>query len=250
MINRKIVDHIADVNLPYTENSRRYLLNEGIDGKSIFVTGSPMPEVFEAYRNEISLSDVLTRLELDENKYIVVSAHREENIDDEDNFISLMSAINHIAEAYSVPVIFSTHPRTQKFISARDPLFHPLIRNAKPFGFFDYIKLQTSSLCVLSDSGTLSEESAILGFAAVQIRTSTERPEALDGGTIIIGGITASDIERATALAVSMKGSIANGTVPKDYSDANVSAKVVKIIQSYAHIVDINVWMKKQREPI
>jgi len=244
MINRKIVDHIADINLPYTENARRYLINEGIDGKTIFVTGSPMTEVLSKNRKKINDSNVLQRLELQEERYILVSAHREENIDNEENFISLMSGLNHIAEAYKVPVIFSTHPRSKKFIDKRNFQFHPLIRSHQPFGFLDYIKLQTFAMCVLSDSGTLSEESAILGFPGVLIRTSTERPEALDGGTVVIGGITGMEIEQAASIAIKMKQSGETGTVPSDYIDENVSVKVVKIIQSYTHIVNKNVWMK------
>ena len=246
MINRKIVDHIADINLPYTENARRYLLSEGIDGKTIFVTGSPMAEVIAANQNKVAASDVLTRLGLTNGGYILVSAHREENIDNEENFLSLMSAINHIAETYGVPLIYSTHPRTRKYIEARNFKFHLLVQNIEPFGFLDYIKLQSSAMCVLSDSGTLSEESAILGFPGVLIRTSTERPEALDGGTVVVGGITSKDITRAVALAISMRENDDVGTLPHDYMDKTVSVKVVKIIQSYTHIVNKTVWLKVQ----
>jgi UDP-N-acetylglucosamine 2-epimerase (non-hydrolysing) len=244
MINRKIVDHIADINLPYTENSRHYLLSEGIDGKTIFVTGSPMTEVLDTYANEIDNSDVITRLELEAGKYILVSAHREENIDHEENFLSLMSALNHMAEVYQVPVVYSTHPRSQKFIDAREFKFHPLVQNVEPLGVVEYNKLQKSALCVLSDSGTLSEESAILDFPGVLIRTSTERPEALDGGTIVVGGITGRDIEQAAALAIGMNRAEVKGTLAWDYEDTNVSTKVIKIIQSYTHIVNRNVWFK------
>jgi len=248
MINRKIVDHISDINLPYTENARRYLLSEGIDGKTIFVTGSPMTEVISVYKDEIESSRVLEELELEEGKYILVSAHREENIDHEQNFLSLMNALNHMAEVYQVPVIYSTHPRSEKFIEAREFKFHPLVRSVKPFGFFDYNKLQCLALCVLSDSGTLSEESAILNFPGVQIRTSTERPEALDGGTIVVGGISSKNMEQATELAIAMRKNRDEGSLPRDYVDKNVAAKVVKIIQSYTHIVNTNVWFKEERE--
>ena len=189
MINRKIVDHISDINLPYTEHSRRYLLSEGIDGKTIFVTGSPMREVLRDHMDQIQMSNILERLQLKKNKYILVSAHREENIDIEENFMNLMNAINHIAEKYQMPVIYSTHPRSKKFIEMRNFKFHSLVRNEKPFGFLDYNKLQMNAYCVLSDSGTLSEESAMLNFPGVLIRTSTERPEVLDKGTVVIGGI-------------------------------------------------------------
>ena len=244
MINRKLVDHIADINLPYTENARRYLLSEGIDGKTVFVTGSPMAEVLASCRDKIYTSDVVPRLGLNEGEYILVSAHREENIDNEENFLSLMNGLNHIAEIYKVPIIYSTHPRSKKFIEIRGFKFHPLIRSLEPFGFLDYVKLQSLSMCVLSDSGTLSEESAMLGFPGVLIRTSTERPEALDGGTVVVGGIKGKDIAQAVAVAIKMKEDGCVGTVPPDYSDENVSTKVVKIIQSYAHIVNKNVWMK------
>lgn len=245
MINRKIVDHISDINMPYTENSRRYLLSEGIDGKTIFVTGSPMREVLKDHMAEIEKSDVLDRLGLEKGKYILVSAHREENIDLEENFLSLMNAINHMAEVYQVPVIYSTHPRSMKFIRQRDFKFHPLVRSLTPFGFFDYNHLQMNSLVVLSDSGTLSEESAMLGFCGVLIRTSTERPEVLDKGTIVIGGITQDSVQQAAELAIAMQQNEEPRAMPMDYEDINVGAKVVKLIQSYTPIVNQTVWLKK-----
>ncbi|MCI5956046.1 MAG: UDP-N-acetylglucosamine 2-epimerase (non-hydrolyzing) [Clostridiales bacterium] len=245
MINRKIVDHISDINLPYTENSRRYLLSEGIDGKNIFVTGSPMREVLESHREQIDHSDVLERLGLEKGKYILVSAHREENIDLEQNFLSLMQAINHMAETYQLPVIYSTHPRSMKFIRQRNFTFHPLVRNVTPFGFFDYNHLQMNSLVVLSDSGTLSEESAMLGFCGVLIRTSTERPEVLDKGTVVIGGITQESVQQAAELAIAMQRNAEPRAMPSDYEDRNVSAKVVKLIQSYTPIVNQTVWLKR-----
>ena len=244
MINRKIVDHISDINLPYTEHSRRYLLSEGIDGKTIFVTGSPMREVLRDHEEQIEKSDVLERLHLGKNRYILLSAHREENIDNEENFMSLMNAVNHIAEKYQMPVIYSTHPRSQKYIDKRNFKFHPLVQNLKPFGFMDYNKLQKNAYCVLSDSGTLSEESAMLGFAGVLIRTSTERPEVLDKGTVVIGGITDKTIEQALELAVSMRDNNEEVVMAEDYADTNVSVKVVKLIQSYTDIVNRTVWGK------
>ena len=243
-INRKIVDHISDINLPYTEHSRRYLIAEGIRQEHIFVTGSPMREVLNEYMAKIDASNVLDTLNLEVGKYILVSAHREENIDNERNFMSLMGAINSIAEHYQLLVIYSTHPRSMKYIEQRKFQFHELVRNMKPFGFIDYNRLQKSSFCVLSDSGTLSEESAMLGFPAVLIRTSTERPEVLDKGTIVIGGIMESEILQAIELTRAM---IENGDVGKvvlDYTDDNVSTKVVKIIQSYAKIVNDVIWRK------
>ncbi len=244
MINRKIVDHISDVNLPYTEHGRRYLLAEGIDGKTIFVTGSPMREVLTDAMPQIEASDVLKRLSLEHGRYILVSAHREENIDIGENFISLMTAINHMAELYQVPVIYSTHPRSLKFIKQRQFRFHPLVQNIKPLGFFDYNHLQLHSLVVLSDSGTLSEESAMLNFCGVLIRTSTERPEVLDKGTVVIGGITKQSISQAVELAVAMHAVKEPRAMPADYADGNVSVKVVKIIQSYTPIVRQTVWLQ------
>ncbi len=180
----------------------------------------------------------------------MVSAHREENIDIEENFISLMTAINHMAESYQVPVIYSTHPRSLKFIKARQFKFHPLVQNVKPMGFFDYNHLQLHSLVVLSDSGTLSEESAMLDFCGVLIRTSTERPEALDKGTVLIGGITKKSIAQAAELAIAMRKAQEPRAMPADYADVNVSAKVVKIIQSYTPIVNQTVWLKSLNSSI
>jgi UDP-N-acetylglucosamine 2-epimerase (non-hydrolysing) len=244
MINRRVVDSISDINLPYTEHSRRYLLSEGIDGKTMFVTGSPMREVLEKYKDKIDKSDVLNELNLEKGKYILVSAHREENIDNEENFMSLMNGINEIAEKYQMPIIYSTHPRSMGFIEKRGFKFHPLVQNLKPFGFFDYNKLQMNSHCVLSDSGTLSEESAMLDFPGVLIRTSTERPEVLDKGTVVIGGITGDDVAQALDLAVSMYDHNEKVVMAEDYYDTNVSVKVVKIIQSYAKIVNMTTWRK------
>lgn len=245
MINRKIVDAISDINLPYTENSRRYLLSEGIDGKTMFVTGSPMPEVLHKHMDQIEKSDVLTQLGLEKGKYFLVSAHREENIDIEENFLSLMTALNNVAEHYQLPIVYSTHPRSRKWIEKRNFQFNPLIRNLEPFGFFDYNHLQMNAYCVLSDSGTLSEESAILNFPGVLLRTSTERPEALDAGSVVIGGITTESVEQAIDLSVSMFENKEPMGYPRDYADENVSIKVVKVIQSYTDIVRRTVWLEK-----
>lgn len=242
MTNRTIVDHIADINLPYTENSRRYLLSEGLDGKTIFVTGSPMREVLRDMEAKIAASPVLEDLGLAPKEYILLSAHREENIDDETAFLSLMEAVNRIAEQRQMTVLYSVHPRSRKFIEQRGFEFHPLVRLHEPFGFSDYVKLQQNAYCVLSDSGTLSEESAMLNFPAVLIRTSTERPEALDAGTIVVGGITGAEIEQAMDVAVGMAGAGAEVGTATDYEDTAVSTKVVKVIQSYAKIVNITTW--------
>ena len=243
-INRKIVDHISDINLPYTEHSRRYLLSEGFRKEHVFVTGSPLQEVLKKYIGKIESSKVLLENQLSKQQYIIVSAHREENIDNETNFLSLMSAINTIAERYQLPIIFSTHPRSKKHIETRKFVFHPLVKVLKPFGFFDYIHLQKNAFCVLSDSGTLSEESAMMNFPGVLIRTSTERPEVFDTGNVVIGGIKANEIEQAIELATTMFLNNEEVLLPKGYQDANVSVKVIKIIQSFTKIVNTEVWKK------
>lgn len=247
-INRKIVDHISDINLTYTEHSRRYLLSEGFRKDHIFVTGSPMQEVLQEHMEKIDNSKVLNELGLEEGKYILISAHREENIDQEANFLSLMTAINNIADRHGLPIIYSTHPRSKKFIEQRGFIFHPLVRSVKPFGFLDYNKLQKNSFCVLSDSGTLSEEGAIMGFTGILLRTSTERPEVLDKGTVIIGGINGNDIGQAIELARAMQENHESTVLAPDYLDANVSVKVIKLIQSYTKIVNRVVWGKSTNE--
>lgn len=240
--NRKIVDHISDINLPYTEHSRRYLLSEGIQKEHVFVTGSPMTEVLLKNKGNIEKSKALEHLELEKGKYFIVSAHREENIDNEQHFYSLMDAINAIAEMYGLPLIYSVHPRTRKWITNRNYTFHPLVRQLTPFGFFDYCRLQQDSYCVLSDSGTLSEESSILDFPAVLIRTSTERPEVLDKGGMIIAGNSRDDVLRAVTLCRTIWDDGKSSSPVSDYADINVSLKVVKIIESYAKIIRQNVW--------
>lgn len=244
MVNRTIVDRIADVNLPYTENSRRYLLSEGMDGKTIFVTGSPMHEVISKNIDKIFKSDILNHLNVEKDKYIVVSAHREENIDLDNNFIDLVESINAVAEKYQIPIIFSTHPRTMKTIKNRSIVFHPLVKNIKPLGFHDYVKLQANAMVVLSDSGTLTEESSILQFPAVLIRTSTERPEGLDAGTILLGGIKKREILAAIETVQLLKDKPA-AKLPLDYETCDVSTKVVRIIQSYIPVVNLTTWLKK-----
>jgi len=243
-INRKLVDHISDINLCYTEHSRRYLLSEGIRKDHVFVTGSPMPEVLYAHMDQINRSDALEKLGLTEDGYILVSAHREENIDNEQHFHSLVNALNSTAETYCMPVIYSTHPRSWKRIEDAGIRFNPLIRQLKPFGFFDYNRLQKSAYCVLSDSGTLSEESAILGFTGILIRNSTERPEVLDKGTVIIGGMTFDSICSSIELARAMKAANEPTVLASDYTDRNVSVKVAKIMQSYVPIVNEMIWRK------
>lgn len=243
-INRRIVDHISDINLPYTEHSRRYLLDEGIRREHIFVTGSPMPEVLFSNREKIEASGALEELGLAKEGYLLVSAHREENIDINNNFKSLVDSLNKIAEEFGLPVIYSTHPRSMKRIREENILFHPLIKNLEPFGFLGYNKLQQNAYCVLSDSGTLSEEASILTFPAVLIRTSTERPEVLDKGSMIIGGLQPDDIMRSVLLARETVLTSHERIKPYDYMDMNVSNKVVNIIESYTKIINRVVWFK------
>ena len=243
-INRRIVDHTSDVNLCYTEHARRYLNAEGIPKERTFVVGSPMAEVLKVNREKINNSKVLETLGLSKGRYILLSAHREENIDDEKNFMALMNAVNAMAETYDLPIIYSTHPRSKKFIDQRGFQFHMNVRNVKPFGFYDYNKLQQNAFCVVSDSGTLAEEASYFKFPAVSVRTSTERPEALDKGNLIIGCITTEQVLQAVDMAVEMSKRGELGENVPDYTDTNVSVKVVKIIQSYTALVNRIVWRK------
>lgn len=241
-INRKISDHISDINLTYTENSRRYLLSEGFRKDHVFVTGSPLKEVLLKYNDQILNSDVVSRLHLKDQQYIVVSAHREENIDLDNHFEILAQSLNQVAEKYKMPVIFSTHPRTKNRIEKNKIKFHSLISNVPPLGFFDYVKLQKKAFVVLSDSGTISEESAMMGFPAVSIRTSTERPEAIDAGTIVLGGITTDQMLNAIEITRGLFDE--NIELPREYEVTNTSARVIKSIQSYTSIIDKVIWDK------
>ncbi len=243
-INRKIVDHISDINLPYTEHSRRYLLSEGFRKEHIYVTGSPMHEVLMKNMEKIDQSRPLEKLGLEKGKYILVSAHREENIDIEKNFFKLMNGINMIAGHYNIPVIYSTHPRSMKKIEERNFKFNPLVKNLKPFGFFEYNKLQKNAYAVISDSGTLSEESSMLNFPGILIRTSTERPEVLDKGNMIIGGIEGGEIIQAIDMVRTYFEENSRYELPVDYRDINVADKVVRIILSYYKIIDKVIWGK------
>ena len=246
--NRRIVDIISDVNMAYSEQARTYLHECGLPKERTFVTGSPMAEVLRKHIDSIEKSDILQRLGLEEKKYILLSAHREENIDDERNFVSLFTSINKIAERYQLPVLYSCHPRSMKFLDARGFELNPLVKVHEPLGFIDYNKLQYSAFCVISDSGTLPEESSFYTsvgkpFPAVCIRTSTERPEAVDKGCFIIAGIDGREVEQAVETAVLMN---ENGDfgIPVPCYDDDVSTKVVKIIQSYTNIVNKMVWRK------
>ncbi len=244
-INRKISDHISDINLTYTEHSRRYLLSEGFRKDHVFVTGSPLFEVLTKHNAQINKSEVLQDLNLLKGEYFVVSTHREENIDLGENMVILSKSLNAVAEKYGKKIIFSTHPRTKKQIENKKIIFHPLIVNMPPFGFFDYISLQKNSYCVLSDSGTISEESAMMNFPAISLRTSTERPEAIDSGSIVLGGITKKEILNAISICLQTYNKD-NQNIPSEYSVNNVSSKIIRIIQSYTSIVNRTIWNKNE----
>jgi UDP-N-acetylglucosamine 2-epimerase len=243
-INRKISDHISDINIAYTEHSRRYLLSEGFRKDHVFVCGSPLREVLNKYKTNIDQSNIVDKLGLEKGRFIVVSAHREENIDIKNHFEMLCESLNAVANEYRLPIIFSTHPRTRKRIESKNISFHPLIQNVEPLGFFDYVALQKNAFIVLSDSGTISEESAMCGFPAVSIRTSTERPEAVDAGTIVLGGISKDEILNAIHVVSTMNASGEKGELPKEYDITNCSEKIIRLIQSYTSIVDDVIWNK------
>ena len=247
--NRRIVDHIADVNMCYSEHARRYLNSEGTAKERTYVTGSPMAEVLHRNLEKIESSDILTRLGLEKGRYILLSAHREENIDTEKNFTSLMNAVNAMAEKYDMPILYSCHPRSAKYIEKRAFVFDPRVKQHKPLGFHDYNNLQMNAFAVVSDSGTLPEESSFFlsvghPFPAVCIRTSTERPEALDKGNFILAGITEEQVLQAVDTAVEMNKNGDWGIPVPNYTDENVSVKVVKLIQSYTGVVNKMVWRK------
>jgi UDP-N-acetylglucosamine 2-epimerase (non-hydrolysing) len=241
---RRIVDVTSDVNLCYSEHARRYILDSGVKPEYTFVVGSPLAEVFKDCINDVENSKILDELHLEPNKYILLSAHREENIDIEANFFSLMNAINELAKIYDTPILYSCHPRSKNMITKRGFKFNEKVIQHSPLGFFDYNKLQQNAFCVVSDSGTVPEEAAFLGFPAVSIRTSTERPEAMDKGVFVIGSISSESVLQAVNLAVNMhkNGDVAC-SVPA-YNDENVSIKVVKLIQSYTGIINKMIWRK------
>ena len=243
---RRIIDVTSDVNLCYSENARKYILDSGVKSEYTYVVGSPMAEVLNNNIENINRSTVLQRLGLEAGNYILLSAHREENIDIEDNFISLMNAVNTMAATYDMPILYSCHPRSQKIIASRKFEFDRRIIKHEPLGFFDYNKLQQNAFCVVSDSGTLPEESAYFKFPAVSIRTSTERPEAMESGVFTIGSITAEQVLQAVDLAVNMHANGDDAEKVQAYSDDNVSIKIVKIIQSYTGIVNRMIWRKRE----
>lgn len=248
--NRRIVDIISDVNMCYSEHARRYLNASSVAKERTYVVGSPMAEVLHSNLDKIKTSNVLEKLGLEKGKYILLSAHREENIDTEKNFFSLMNAVNAMAEKYDMPILYSCHPRSKKFIEQRGFEFDKRVIQHEPLGFHDYNNLQMNAFCVVSDSGTLPEESSFFlsvgnSIPAVCIRTSTERPEALDKGNFILAGITTEQVLQAVDVAVEMNKNGELGIPVPNYTDENVSAKVVKLIQSYTGVVNKMVWRKE-----
>ena len=239
-INRKIVDHISDINLTYTENARKYLLMEGIRKDFIFNVGSPMKEILNSYKKQISKSEILEKLKIIKNEYIVVSVHREENLDISDNFSNILDAIDEVSSKNDKQIIFSTHPRTRKKLEEMKRDKNSKINYIKPLGFFDYIFLQLNAFVTLSDSGTLAEEASLLKFPSVSLRNSTERPEAIDSGSLILGSVDKTNIINSINLALNLK----NIIEPADYNSPNCSEKVIKIIQGYTSIVNSEVWKK------
>ncbi|WP_241301522.1 non-hydrolyzing UDP-N-acetylglucosamine 2-epimerase [Burkholderia stabilis] len=245
-LNRKVLDHLSDINLVLTEHARRYLIAEGIPQDRIIKSGSHMAEVLEHFKHEIESATALEKLGLEERKYFVVSAHREENVDSEENLRSLVATLDALAAKYGFPVIVSTHPRTQKRMAALDlKPASPLVRYLKPFGFFDYVKLQQKATCVLSDSGTITEESALLNFPAVTIRNSHERPEGMDQGTLVMCGLQADYVLDAVGI-VTAQWAEAGDTYrpPADYVAENVSQKILRIVLSYTRFVNQRVWFQ------
>jgi UDP-N-acetylglucosamine 2-epimerase len=243
--NRKIVDHTADINLTYSTIARDYLLREGLSPDCVIKTGSPMFEVLTYYRPQIEVSDILTRLGIEAEKYFVVSAHREENIESPKAFAKLVEVLNALAEDHNIPVIVSTHPRTQKRIDATNTKFHPMVRLMKPLGFHDYVKLQLSARAVLSDSGTINEESSILNFPALNLREAHERPEGMEETAVMMVGLDVDRVRQALViLATQHRGKDRGLRLVEDYSVPNVSDKVVRIIHSYTDYVNRVVWKK------
>jgi UDP-N-acetylglucosamine 2-epimerase len=245
-LNRKVLDHLSDINFPLTEHARRYLLSEGIKPDTVIKPGSPMKEILDYHSKEIMESNVLKKLKLEKNKYFIVSTHREENVDSEENFNDLLDSLNAIAEKYLFPVIVSTHPRTKiKLESLNRTDLNPLIQFLKPLGFFDYNKMQQNAYCVISDSGTISEESSIMNFPAITIRQAHERPEGMDEGTLIMTGLKKDRILQSIEIVVSQSAYEKRPTrIVYDYNVDNFSIKVVRAIISYIDYVNRTVWKK------
>lgn len=246
-INRKIVDHLADINLPYTQIAKQYLKDEGFPVDQIIVTGSPMREVLNYYSEKIRNSNILTALNIDNNKYFIVSCHREENVDKPENLISILTALNRLCELYNYPIIFSTHPRTRQRIENLGIELNDKIQFEKPFGFIDYIKLQIHAACVISDSGTITEETSILNLKSVNLRNAHERPEGVEKMTVIMSGLREEDIIDSVKLSMMIcEDRIKDNYIQlvEDYAETDVSSKIVGIIQSYTHYINRKVWKK------
>ena len=247
-INRKIVDHLSDINMPLTEHARRYLLAEGLRPETVIKIGSPMKEILNHYRPRIDASDVLTRLGLKRRDYFVVSAHREENVDSPENFNDLLDSLVGIAEHYNRRIIVSTHPRTRKKLEAGGRKLDARIEFLKPLGFSDYVKLQLDAFCVISDSGTISEESSILNFPAIMVRQAHERPEGMDEGTLIMSGLRRSAVlDAIKTVTTQWQDSGQSFRTVADYDVSNVSKKVVRIVMSYVDYINRTVWHKAPR---
>lgn len=245
-INRKIVDHISDINLPYSRIAREYLLKEGLPADRVIKTGSPMLEVLAHYEKKISKSKILSKLKLKAQDYFVVSAHREENVDSEINLAKLAGILDHLARTYDKPVIVSTHPRTKNRIEAKGLKFHKNVRLSKPLGFFDYVFLQQHAYAVLSDSGTITEESSILNFPALNIREAHERPEGMEEGAVMMTGLEMDRIHQGLSILKNQKrGEKRSLRIVSDYAASNVSEKVLRIITSYTDYVNRTVWKKQ-----
>jgi UDP-N-acetyl-L-fucosamine synthase len=241
--NRKIIDHTADINMPYSSIAREYLLAEGFPAEQIIKTGSPMFEVLEFYKNKIENSDVVERMNLKKGKYFVVSSHREENVDDESRLKKIAGILNSICEKYNCPIIFSTHPRTRKRLDSYSIKLHGLVQTLKPLGFIDYVKLQQNAFCVISDSGTITEESSILNFPAINLRESHERPEGMEEGVVIMTGLSIARVLESIPVAVSQsRGRERTLEIVSDYYAPNVSEKVLRIVLSYTDFVKRRVW--------
>ena len=240
-LNRKVLDHLSDINMTLTEHARRYLIAEGIRPETIIKTGSSMQEVFAMNKDKIAQSNVLERLGLKEKEYFVLSAHREENVDSEKNFINLLNSINKVAEVYKMPIVFSAHPRTRKKIETMGFKFNDLVKYMKPLGFNDYNKLQQNAFCVISDSGTITEESSLLGFPAITIRQAHERPEGMDEGTLIMSGVEEQGI--LDAIKVVTDQNVKMNPVA-DYQVPHLASKVVRIILSYTDYINRTVWKR------
>jgi UDP-N-acetylglucosamine 2-epimerase (non-hydrolysing) len=246
-LNRKIVDHLSDINMPLTEHARRYLINEGIKPETVIKTGSPMKEILDYYSSKISNSKIMQSLNLDVGEYFVVSAHREENIDSDNNFINLLDSLLEVVNVYNKKVIVSTHPRTMKKLKDQNKInLNEKILFLKPMGLFDYVKLQKNAFCVLSDSGTITEESSILNFPAIMIRQAHERPEGMDEGILIMSGLNKTDVIRAINIVTSFDYSSKDFKIVDDYNVDNFSKKIVNIVHSYIDYINRTVWYKQK----